>query len=134
MRELVEAVAGSEQPLSIAQLANLLNLDKSATSRRWQNARARGYLRNLEEKKGKPARIVLADPLPDDVEILPTIEVLIDRCTAARVAEGAKAPSRPKQGDAGYAMSLDRGFAAGHITEVELRQLLRVDAFIAGRA
>ena len=72
VREMVEAVAGSEEPLSIAQLASLLGLDKSATSRRWQNARARGYLKNLEEKRGKPARIVLGDPLPDDVEILPS--------------------------------------------------------------
>ena len=52
VRELVEAVAGSEEPLSIAQLANLLRLDKSATSRRWKNARGRGYVKNLEERRG----------------------------------------------------------------------------------
>ena len=95
VRELVEAVAGSEEPLSIAQLANLLGLDKSATSRRWQNARARGYVKNLEEKKGKPARIVLADPLPDDVEILPTVEVLTDHCTVPVSQRGQRPLPRP---------------------------------------
>jgi hypothetical protein len=93
VRELVEAVAGSEDPLSIAQLAHLLNLDKSATSRRWQNARRRGYVRNLEEKKGKPARIVLGDPLPEEVEILPSLERLQKRCSvASKSGEVARAP------------------------------------------
>jgi hypothetical protein len=88
VREMVEAVAGSEEPLSIAQLARLLNLDKSATSRRWQNARDRGYLRNLEERKGKSARIVVGDPLPDEVEILPSVERLTGRCTVAGEPRG----------------------------------------------
>jgi hypothetical protein len=88
VRELVEAVAGSKEPLSIAQLASLLGLDKSATSRRWQNARARGYLKNLEEKRGKPARIVLGEPLPDEVEILPSVERLQERCSVAGESQG----------------------------------------------
>ncbi len=29
----------------------------------------RGYLRNLEEKSGRPSRIVLGDPLPGDVSL-----------------------------------------------------------------
>ena len=105
VRELVEAVAGSEEPLSIAQLANLLGLDKSATSRRWQNARARGYLKNLEEKRGKPARIVLGDPLPDDVEILPSPERLEERSSTAGES-GEVAPEfrrqHPRPGDLDY--------------------------------
>jgi hypothetical protein len=64
VREVVEAAARADQPLSIVALAQLLKLDKSAASRRWQAARERGYLKNLEDKKGKPARIVLGDPLP----------------------------------------------------------------------
>jgi hypothetical protein len=85
VRELVEKVAGVEEPLSVASLARLLGLDKSATSRRWQAARGRGYLRNLEDKRGKPARIVLGDPLPDDVEVLPTVAQLL-----ATAQEGAE--------------------------------------------
>jgi hypothetical protein len=71
----VSAHVGQEG-VSITALAHALHLDKSSASRRWRNARARGYLKNLETVRGKPARIVLADPIPDDVEVLPTVEVL----------------------------------------------------------
>ena len=94
VRELVETVAASDEPLSIAQLAHLLNLDKSATSRRWQNARTRGYLRNLEERKGKPARIVLGDPLPHEIEILPSLEELEKRVDALTLS-GEQNPLPP---------------------------------------
>ncbi|MDQ3380549.1 MAG: hypothetical protein M3546_09535, partial [Actinomycetota bacterium] len=87
VRELVEAVTTFDEPISVAKLALTLGLDKSATSRRWQNARDRGYLRNLEDKRGKPAKIVLGEPLPDDVEILPSVERLEERCSVAGVAE-----------------------------------------------
>src|SRR5262249_33542701 len=36
----------------------------------------RGYLVNREEKRGMPARIALADPLPEEIAILPDPEVL----------------------------------------------------------
>lgn len=50
----------------------------------------RGYVKNLEERKGRPARLVLGDPLPDDIEILPTVERL-HGCTVAGVREGVEA-------------------------------------------
>ena len=76
VRETVQAVSAraGEEGVSITVLARALNLDKASASRRWNNARARGYLKNLETGRGKPARIVLADPLPDDIEVLPTVE------------------------------------------------------------
>ena len=49
-------------------------------------------MKNLEEKRGKPARIVLGDPLPDEVEILPTADVLTEGCAVDRVDEGVEAP------------------------------------------
>jgi hypothetical protein len=78
IRETVQAVSdlAREEGVSITVLARALNLDKSSVSRRWNSARARGYLRNLETGRGRPARIVLADSLPDDVEVLPTVEAL----------------------------------------------------------
>jgi hypothetical protein len=88
VREVVEAVAGAKEPLSVAALAQLLGLDKSATSRRWKTARDRGYLKNLEDKRGKPARIVLGDPLPDEVEILPSVERLEECCSVASESSG----------------------------------------------
>jgi hypothetical protein len=33
-------------------------------------------LRNLEDRKGKPARLVLGDPLPEEIELLPKPERL----------------------------------------------------------
>jgi hypothetical protein len=126
VRELVQAVAAAEEPVSIAKLAQLLGLDKSATSRRWQNARVRGYVRNLEERKGKQAQIVLGDPLPDETEILPSRERLETRCSAAGISEGiAPSPASrasggfPLLGDDGLDLALLAAVDAGHITHDE---------------
>jgi hypothetical protein len=99
VRETVHTVADAdmEEGMSIAQLAQALKVDKAAASRRWARARVGGYLKNLEDRRGKPARIVLADPLPDDLEILPTVEVLTDRCTVDRVVEGMATPLSPSR-------------------------------------
>jgi hypothetical protein len=55
----------------VAELAKRLNLDKSATSRRVRVATEKGYLVNLEERKGKPAQLVPGEPLPDEKPVLP---------------------------------------------------------------
>jgi hypothetical protein len=47
-----------------------------------------GYLRNLEERRGRPARLELGEPLPDDLEILPCPDLIEDRCTVARRSGG----------------------------------------------
>lgn len=100
VRETVETVLGAEsaEGISVGQLARRLNMDKAAASRRWQSAKARGFLKNLETKRGKPARIVPADPLPEDVEVLPAAEQL-DRCTVDRVSEGVSTPPPPRRQD-----------------------------------
>jgi hypothetical protein len=139
VRETVKAVAAlaGEEGVSISALARALNLDKASASRRWQSARGRGYLKNLETRRGKPARIVLADPLPDDVEILPSVEALtVDRWSdAVDPEEGQPLPRspRPEQtthqplmiGDPGYLLQLDAAYAAGWITRAELSERIR---------
>ena len=55
----------------LARSASKLALDKSATSRRVKDAADRGYLVNLETRRGRPARILLGDPMPDMVKLLP---------------------------------------------------------------
>ena len=55
----------------LARSTSKLALDKSATSRRVKDAADRGYLVNLETRRGRPARIVLGDPMPDMVKLLP---------------------------------------------------------------
>jgi hypothetical protein len=79
-RETVAAVAeivgDGERYASNAQLAERLELDKAAVSRRVRVAINQGYLRNDEDKRGKPSKLALADPLPEDIEVLPTVERL----------------------------------------------------------
>ena len=59
----------TEKHTTIAELAEELELDKSAVRRR---VKAAGdYINNLEDKRGKPARLVPGANLPDDIEVLP---------------------------------------------------------------
>jgi hypothetical protein len=72
VRETVDAVpALKKQEISLGELAAKLALDKSVTSRRLRDAANRGYLVNLETRRGRPARIVLGDPMPEMVKLLP---------------------------------------------------------------
>jgi hypothetical protein len=43
------------------------------TSRRLRDATDRGYLVNLETGRGRPARIVLGDPMQEMVKLLPEL-------------------------------------------------------------
>jgi transcriptional regulator with XRE-family HTH domain len=142
IRETVGAVAdaATDEGISIRELAEILGIDKAAVSRRWNSARARGYLRNLETKRGRPAQIVLAEPLPEDLQILPTLEVLAERCGVDGVSgrdailppgAGIRAPvdglsaSFGQPDYLGYVAAVQR---AGHITAREafgLEQLHR---------
>ena len=79
VRETVEAVKrlredSKGEPVTVAELARKLKLDRSTVSRRVRNAKDRGYLRDLEENPRKPSRLVLGDDLPDDLQILPKPE------------------------------------------------------------
>lgn len=79
-----------DRTTTVREIARRLKIDRSAASRRINAAVDRGYLRNLEEKQGRPAKIALGDPLPDDVAILP---VAGDLCRCAGVREGIGSPS-----------------------------------------
>ncbi len=73
VRETIDAVLAlnrHEVP-PLGELAANLALDKSVTSRRLWDATDRGYLVNLETRRGRPARIVLGDPMPEMVKLLP---------------------------------------------------------------
>jgi hypothetical protein len=75
VRATVEAVAklGQETdlPVSVSQLAHRLDLDKASASRRVRVAVELGYLTNIQDKKGQPAKLVLGDRLPDEKPVLP---------------------------------------------------------------
>ena len=95
VRETVERrrflVASGESEVSQADLRSRLKLDKSAISRRVAEALDRGYLRNLEDKKGRPARLIMGDPLPDELDVLPTPE----RLRGCAVVQGDRTPLPP---------------------------------------
>jgi hypothetical protein len=136
VRETVEAVKilreqSNGEPVTVAELARKLKLDRSAVSRRARNAKDRGYLRDLEDNPRKPSRLVLGDDLPDDVQILPKPEDVrasmqkrgpsdarpdgaqelhrngqysddaYKACNRARVQEGIKTPPPPSGNEPG---------------------------------
>jgi hypothetical protein len=92
IRETVAAVAkltttqGDEATLR--QVADELDLDKSAASRRVRAALDRGYLKNSEFIKERSLRLVLGDPLPGDTELLPDPETLEQKCCSVAVKSG----------------------------------------------
>ena len=83
VRETVEAVqeclaaggtgktAEGVPTISLTALAAALGLDKNSAHHRVRKATGAGYLVNLESRRGRPAQIVLADPLPDENAVLP---------------------------------------------------------------
>ncbi|MDQ3864052.1 MAG: hypothetical protein M3317_11250 [Actinomycetota bacterium] len=81
IRETVNAVAkiireSDEEWVTNKALSEELNIDKAAASRRVRTAIGRGYLKNLEDRRGRPAKLVLGEDMPEDIEILPTPENL----------------------------------------------------------
>jgi len=91
VRETVEAVKehaeDGDKPMSVRELAQVLQLDKSAASRRARAALEAGFVRNLEDRRGRPAQYVLGEPMPDEIEILPDVAALRDRCSVDCVPE-----------------------------------------------
>jgi hypothetical protein len=81
IRETVAAVKELDDPtdpgIKVTALAGVLGIDKSSALRRVRVAIEDGYLINLEERKGRPARITLGDPLPAERAVLPHPDALL---------------------------------------------------------
>jgi hypothetical protein len=73
VREVVDVVVTMPAPegLTVRVIADRLHVDRSTAARRIRMAAEGGYLRNLEDKRGRPGRWVAGDPLPEQTEILP---------------------------------------------------------------
>jgi MarR family len=105
VRETVEAVKrlredSNDKPVTVTDIAKELKLDRSAVSRRVRNAKDRGYLRDLEENRRKPSRLVLGDDLPDDLQILPRPEE-VRASVQERASGGARLDGTHKPHDKG---------------------------------
>jgi DNA-binding transcriptional ArsR family regulator len=112
VRDTVEALKRSREdskgePVTVAELARELKLDRSAVSRRVRSAKDRGYLRDLEENRRKPSRLVLGDDLPADLQILPYPEdvragVKERASGSARPVEAQEPPGNGQSSDVAY--------------------------------
>ena len=97
VRETVEAVRKhaevSDNALKIADLARMLNLDRSAVQRRVTRALDGGFLVTSRREK-QPTKLLLGDPLPDDRPVLPAPEKVFTHtpCTSAQVRNKVQNP------------------------------------------
>jgi hypothetical protein len=106
VRETVEAVAKltAEQAahakgVSGAAVAATLGLDKSVVSRRLRVAQERGYIENLEDRRGNRSSLILGDPLPQEQTVLPSPEKLaayVAGCTVA--VHSDESPAKEPEG------------------------------------
>jgi hypothetical protein len=70
--EIVDAISAlKNDEVSLGEFAAKLALYRRVTSRRVRDAADRGYLVNLETRRGRPARNGLGDPMPEMVKLLP---------------------------------------------------------------
>jgi hypothetical protein len=101
VREIVSTVGAllekGREEVRQSDLKSALQLDKSAISRRVADALDAGFLKNLEDRKGRPARLVVGDALPDNGEVLPTPEQLVGDdglrgCAVDRAAHSGTEP------------------------------------------
>jgi hypothetical protein len=97
IRETVAAVGELERPDGVPSrvVAERLKLDNSAAYRRLITAAHAGYVQNLEDRARRPGRWQLAEPLPDDVELLPTTACLQAIVTPDATLEALPAQQTP---------------------------------------
>ena len=103
IRDTVEAVKELDTPkdlgIGLTGIAKALGIDKSSASRRVRVAIEDGYLANLEERNGRPARITLGDPLPEERPVLPPPHALAGErgvCSVIPSSNGATVQRFPE--------------------------------------
>jgi hypothetical protein len=101
IRATVAAVKPGEE-LSAAALGLRLGLSRSTVSWRVEKAIAGGWLVNNEAQKGRPARLALGAPLPEDESALPTVdrlrEAVLFECSSG-FGDGDDPPPPSPDGD-----------------------------------
>src|SRR5262249_28901647 len=102
--------------ITLTQLAKELGLDKGAAHHRVRKAITAGYLVNDEAAKGKPARIVLGDPLPEPKSLLPEPGVLEcweegDEHNVSFPETASTLQQSPKKPDSSTGLTVEEGFS-----------------------
>lgn len=90
VRETVNAVARLSpigKPVTINQLVSELGIDGSTARRRAMDAVRRGYLDDKGGGAGRPHRLTLGEPLPNDRGVLPDVDELQASCSRARTMD-----------------------------------------------
>jgi hypothetical protein len=79
-------VNAKDEPTSatVREIAQKLGIDRSAATRREKLCLALGYLQNLETKRGRPHRLIGGDPLPEEEDIMPTLEEVREQWKSKR--------------------------------------------------
>ena len=85
----VEELCETKDHVNYRDVGRYLKLDRSAAYRRVRRAIAEGYVVNEQTKRGQPAILKLGDPLPEDLELLPSV----DRLHGCLQPEGGKDPA-----------------------------------------
>jgi len=103
VREVViaveKAIVGDNDHATLQHLCNTLKLHKSTVSRRVSQAISSGYLVNTQDKRGKPYKLIIGEPLPGEVELLPAPEK-VGCCTVADIPkEYSTTPPSPSEDD-----------------------------------
>jgi hypothetical protein len=101
VRETVHTVAriiGRDRfkTASLTTVAKAFKLDKGTVSRRIRAAIKQGYLKNLEERRGKEMKLRIGNPLPENVDVLPSVEALRKYCAVAVIRPGNHPPPRTR--------------------------------------
>lgn len=113
--------------IALNKLSTTLRLDKSVISRRVAMAVQLGYLKNLEDKRGRPARLVLGDPLPDEREVLPGVAEL-QPCSVEGRAHVAPSPLTPESATVASSNGATEEHQTGDTsTEGEVERVLEVE-------
>lgn len=80
----------SRKPVTINDLAADLGIDASTARRRVMDAVRRGYLDDKGGGAGRPHRLTIGEPLPEDRGVLPTPDEVNASCSRARTTRGGQ--------------------------------------------
>jgi nucleotide-binding universal stress UspA family protein len=94
VKVLEEIIEEGKPEATITDIARHLKMDKSTASRRIKVAIQKGFINNLEAKKWFPAKLVLGDPIPEGLVVLPSPETL-QSCIVANGPIGTQPHSSP---------------------------------------